>query len=386
MSIQTKIYQQKKTGKEVKRYFANVHNPILHKSEVGPLRAKRAEAVSDENRLIQKVALMKSNADEADKAIKRKGLTVSILFESWKEAVRDKYASGTYRVYINYYQNYIGPVFGDKRVEALTSEILKNYINLLAQKYSAETVNKIINILSVMSKYSLSNYGISLPLDNVERKRVVSTPKVTWTSGQLQAFLKYSKSSHYYPMFLLSIACGCRPGEVCGIASENYFPDLHGISLTRGYNKFGILTEMKTSRSHRWLPLPDVILYEIDKHTSWKEYMRKKHPGFAENDFLFVSEFGAPITPDTYSHAFRRILKRYNNENPDLQLPVIPLYNCRHSFATNTLLGSNPATIREVSAIMGNSPRVMMERYAQIVQEANAAVVNNYFSDIFNPK
>lgn len=106
--------------------------------------------------------------------------------------------------------------------------------------------------------------------------------------------------------------------------------------------------------------------------------MRANHPAFADNDFLFVSRFGAPITPDVYSKGFRRLLASYNDAFPEDPLPEIPLYNQRHSFATNILTGSEPAKVRDVAAIMGNSPRVMLECYAQVVQETNSAVISGY--------
>ncbi len=386
MSIQTKTYTQKKTGKVIKKYYANVYNPITKKTDVGPLQLKRSDAVKDEARILDEHKLLKLNADEANKARKRKGLTMSALYESWKPSAQERYANATYKVYTDYYDRYVSPVFDDQRVADLTAQTMKKYVDLLAEKYSAETVNKIINILSVLSRYCMENYGMELPLQSVHRKKVVAKPKTVWSAEQLKSFLDFAKTSHYYPMFLISAACGSRPGEVCGIAVEGYHPDLNGISLSRGYDKFGKLTAMKNTGSHRWLPIPDMVVRAIDAHVSWKDRMRIKHPGFADNDFLFVSEFGAPITPDVYSHSFKRVLARYNKDHPDDTLPDIPLYNCRHSFATNTLRGSTPATIREVASIMGNSPRVMMERYAQIIPEANAAVVNNYLTDICGTK
>lgn len=59
------------------------------------------------------------------------------------------------------------------------------------------------------------------------------------------------------------------------------------------------------------------------------------------------------------------------------------LYNAaRHSFGTNLIVNENvPTSI--VSSIMGNSERVLTERYIHVANTAQSAAINAYADRIF---
>lgn len=375
MSVQVKI-TTRKNGKETKRYYATVYDSVAKKSLCGPLREKRSEALTDESKIRREMEMQRK--DGVSGKAQSKTLTVAELYAAWQPHAQKTLAAPTYKVYTGYYSKYIEPVFGDRKIASLTSDHFREYVRLLSQKYAPATVNKTINVLANMSHFCQDEYKISLPLETARRLPIPKKEKAVWTPEQIRAFLSFVKGSQYYPLLIVSALCAARPGEVCGMLQKEYRPDLGGISINSGYSKFKDKTSLKTAGSHRWLPLPPAAIDQLNKHLAWKESMRANHPAFADNEFLFVSRFGAPITPDVYSKGFRRLLAAYNAEHPDAPLPEIPLYNQRHSFATNVLTGSEPAKVRDVAAIMGNSPRVMLECYAQIVQETNSAVISGY--------
>ena len=367
MSVQTKI-TTRKSGKETKRYYATVYDAVAKKSLCGPLREKRSEALTDESKIRREMEMQRN--DSVSSKAQHKTLTVADLYAAWQPHAQKTLASPTYKVYAGYYSKYIEPVFGDRKIASLTSDHFREYVRLLSQKYAPATAN--------MSHFCQDEYKISLPLETAHRLPIPKKEKAVWTPEQIRAFLSFAKGSQYYPLLIVSALCAARPGEICGLLQKDYRPDLGGISINSGYSKFKDKTSLKTAGSHRWLPLPPAAIDQINKHIAWKDSMRVNHPVFADNDFLFVSRFGAPITPDVYSKGFRRLLASYNDTFPSDPLPEIPLYNQRHSFATNILTGSEPAKVRDVAAIMGNSPRVMLECYAQVVQETNSAVISGY--------
>ena len=375
MSVQTKI-TTRKSGKETKRYYATVYDAVAKKSLCGPLREKRSEALTDESKIRREMEMQRN--DSVSSKAQHKTLPVADLYAAWQPHAQKTLASPTYKDYAGYYSKYIEPVFGDRKIASLTSDHFREYVRLLSQKYAPATVNKTINVLANMSHFCQDEYKISLPLEPAHRLPIPKKEKAVWTPEQLRAFLSFAKGSQYYPLLIVSALCAARPGEICGLLQKDYRPDLGGISINSGYSKFKDKTSLKTAGSHRWLPLPPAAIDQINKHIAWKDSMRVNHPVFADNDFLFVSRFGAPITPDVYSKGFRRLLASYNDTFPSDPLPEIPLYNQRHSFATNILTGSEPAKVRDVAAIMGNSPRVMLECYAQVVQETNSAVISGY--------
>ena len=89
---------------------------------------------------------------------------------------------------------------------------------------------------------------------------------------------------------------------------------------------------------------------------------------YIQDAHLFRHETGAPIRPDVYSKAFSGLLKRYNDEQ-EVPLPEIPLYNARHSWATNAR-GVYAMDSQIIAAIMGHSSvNTSIENYINVTED-----------------
>ena len=250
MSVQTKI-TTRKSGKETKRYYATVYDSVAKKSVCGPLREKRSESLTDESKIRREMEMQRK--DGASSKVQSKTLTIAELYAAWQPHAQKALAAPTYKVYVGYYNKYIGPVFGDRKIASLTSDHFREYVRLLSQKYAPATVNKTINVLSNMSRFCQDEYKMALPLGTARRLSVPKKEKAVWTPTQIHAFLSFAKSSgsQYYPLLIVSALCAARPGEVCGMLQKEYRPDLCGISINSGYSKFKDKTSLKTAGSHR---------------------------------------------------------------------------------------------------------------------------------------
>ena len=153
-------------------------------------------------------------------------------------------------------------------------------------------------------------------MEGIKRKKVVVEKQTIWTTRQIQDFLSFDmvKESLYYELFLLSFLTGMRPSEVCGIAIDDF--TANGLLiLNRGYDRYGVVSDMKTVKSHRPIQLSKNIM-ELLKN----QIARQKHQAelmvevYVQNDFLFKQEDGAPVNPNVYSKAFKRYLKAYNQQ------------------------------------------------------------------------
>lgn len=385
MSIQEKKYLSKKTGKTTIKFFANVYDVNTKQRFTGPVRLTRKEAVHDESEILKKIE------DGLKIEKKNKKMSFDQAASSWLDATEGHYANSTLKTYKRYYADYIQEIFEGKAVTGITSVHIQNYINVMKKKYGPETVNKCINILSNIFNYSIDTLKIisSNPCCRVKRAKVILPAKTTWTDEQCMYFLKLPevRFSHFYGMFVLSLLTGARPGEVCGIA-ETDLTDAGELTLHRGLDNDLVVSDMKTSQSHRGLTLPEPIAKAVERSLQWKKEMQAKHEGFADNDFLFVNEDGNPIKPDTYSKAFRSILRKHNEKmekyldthgkfpNGGSMLPQIALYDCRHSFATNNL--SNDERHEVIAQIMGNSVKTLLSRYAHVDTKMTSKTLENY--------
>lgn len=215
----------------------------------------------------------------------------------------------------------------------------------------------------------------------IKRLKVPYKKKVTWTDEQVAAFLNSPviKANHYYPMFCVSLILGMRPGEVCGFCDDDLIHETHTIMVHRTIDKEGNVDDTKNTNSIRALYLPSV-LYDIVRQTQTvKLQLKSYHPDY-QHDFLFTTVKGQPVNPNRYSTKFREALKEYNNQEAE-PLPRIPLYNCRHSFATNNY--ERGESDKVLSDIMGNSPKTFLQTYAHIRRRQSDQAVTAYEEKIF---
>lgn len=378
MSIQTRKYTSKKTGKTTTKYYAVVFDARQKKAVWSKQSYKtEREAKREEARMLH----------DLEDGVNLSGkMQFKEAAKSWTDSSVDVYANSTYQGYLWYLEHYLLPVFGDKYMDAIEPKHLQSFVNELSKQYSAETVNKNINVLS-----NIFHHAVTLKLirhstmDGIKRKKVKLERKDTWTYEQIQGFLDYSmvKESAYYEMFLLSFVTGMRPSEVCGVAVSDISED-GVLMLNRGYDRYSVLSDMKTKNSHRSIQLPENMARILNRRlTCQKLQADTSMDGYAKNDFLFKQENGSPVNPNVYSKAFKRYLRAYNKQEDVTPLPDICLYSAsRHSFGTNLIVNEKiPASV--VSVIMGNSERVLTERYVHVPNVAQNIAISLYEGQIF---
>lgn len=387
MSIQTKKYKSKKTGKESVRYYAVVFDKETDKLIWSAGFKTQREAKREENRLLEEL--------EQGTHVDSKKL-FSAIADEWKEAKRSTYANSTFKGYEWYLEKYLNPVFGDKKMSEIKPIHVQKFITAMNERYSAETVNKCLNLLSVICKFAVDmRLGIKEnPCQNISRSKVSNTKHTTWSEDEIVYFLSLPnvRQSKYYDMLILSFTLGIRPSEICGISETDVMQN--GIlCLNRGYDRYGYTSDLKTESSHRSLELTELLLKLVNKRFTYKKKIRlmnQTDSRFQSNDFLFTNEYGAPMNPNNYSKAFKKLLRTHNRQMEQLEeelgtlppnhhkLPDIRLYDARHSFATNNIL-YNRASIKVISEIMGHSNvKTTLHNYAQVVQSMSKKTISDY--------
>lgn len=406
MSIQEKEYTSKKTGKTTKKYYACVFDPVANAPRWGKGRLKRKDAVKDEADIL----------DDLEKGVQKTSGNMSFkeLAELWFQSMQNTYAETTFKGYKGYYKAQLSPVFDDVNITKISSVHAQKFKNELSKTHKPATVNKAMDLFSMMMDFAKKPLHIIKinPCDEIKRDKVENPTHTTWDEKTIGYFftLDLVKYSDYYEMLILSFTTALRPGEVCGISVDS-LKDNNLLSLYRGYNKYGNITDMKTKRSHRPLSLDsfvyDCLIYRLRKKKQQKETFIKKVSEavisgepfgdsiYNENDFLFTYENGEPITPNNYSRAFRSILRQHNKSMKQLEfekgklpkgyyyLPVIRLYDGRHSFATNTIM-SGEENEKVISEIMGSNVETILRNYVHVSKTMHQATLSKYSNKIFN--
>lgn len=389
MSIEKDTYTSKKTGKTRTTYYAVVWHPDENRKIWGEARSTEKQAKQDETDIQRAIAAGKAKPEG-----KKRKLKVDEVYEEWHKAtVPPIYSNNTWQIYGRFYKDYIKDVFGSRNAYDIAPMHVQKYVNLMAQKYAPETVNKCLNIL-----IDIFNFAVDVlkcitvnPAAGIKRCKVPVKKKVTWSDEQVAYFLALPqvRESHYYPMLVISAALGARPGEVCGLREDCLQSDpCYTIDFERGYDNYECETDLKTNGSHRTPPIPKYLYKILHRRLLWKKEVRLVDKSWGDNNYLFVSQNGQPIKPRQYARAFKRLLLAHNaevekyteeyGEAPEevQALPEISLYGFRTSFATNNMRRTPNAAL--ISSIMGNSPKTLLQFYTMSDLDMQAQLVNNY--------
>lgn len=380
MSIQSKEYTSKKTGKTTTKYYAVVYDINSNKPIWSKGFSSEREAKREEGRMI--------HALESNKLVTKK-VKFDEVVKMWFNSYKGVYANSTYRGYIWYYNKYIKPVFTGKWINEIDPIHIQRFVDAMSQKYSAETVNKCINILSNIFQHAVNPLKVlnENTASGITRKKVTVQESATWNEEQIASFLNYEKvrASSYYELIVSSFLVGVRPSEVCGL-SRNGLDKNRVLQFRQGHDRYGVVSDMKNIKSHRSIQISEshyrLIMNRLEKQEHQKIKAIENDKGYDDNDFMFKQRNGKPINPNNYSKSFKRLLMNYNQDiDTEFILPDICLYGARHSFATNLLL-NNDASTALVSKIMGNSERVCAERYVKRIDSVQASVIASYTGSI----
>lgn len=397
MSIQYKDYTSKKTGATVRRFYVTVWDATNKRAVYGPnheVRGPKLPAVDKLPKALEKELKLEEAAliEAVSKGTvekKKRGMKVDAVAKMWLEASKPPvYADSTWHIYTEFYDRYIKEVFCDQPVNKVTAVHIQKYVNLIKNKYSAETVNKCITVLTGVFSFAvdpLREITVN-PVAGIKRMKVTKKTRTVWSEADVKYFLSLTdiRESHYYPLLCVSLTLGARPGEVCGLEADALQDEPPALRFDQGLNRYGNKSEMKTDDSHQTIPIPADLHRIIRRHVRWKKEMQMQDHDFARNDYLFVGPCGEPIKPDRYSKAFLKLLRKHNanaeNDKKLRALPEITLYGCRHTFATNALAKGYDAAL--VSSVMRNSVKTLLTFYAHPDQEKQREMINDMAADM----
>ncbi len=312
----------------------------------------------------EEAALIKEVRDGT--AGRREDVTVQEVYKRWIAVYASQgHADRTLKSHRYMWEHYLKTTFGRLRVRSVRRAAVVEWRTRMAAQYAAETVNKAVSTLALVFGFAVTDLEVieSSPIGKGIRCTVKPTAHSTWTEEQIAVFLGADvvRGSRYYPMLCLSCVCGMRPGEVCGIRCQDLTQS--GVTLVHGISSSGVVTDLKTSGSHRTIALPSWLMDELEKTK-----------GDRTDGWLFLTEKGAPVRPDVLSKQFIRLTEKVRQKGQIL--PKIRLYDVRHSFATNLLMDG--AKSKLVSEVMGNSVATMEHHYAHLRETMLAELLEGY--------
>ena len=296
--------------------------------------------------------------------------TVTMWMNEWFENVaKIKVRPSSHQTYRGYIDHHIAPNIGSIPLEKLTTMDLQKLYRKLMNKgrverieakrqpkgLSAKTVRNINQVIS-----SAMDFAVAQKIIPENPCKAVALPKVeheemqTIPAEQLQAFLQEAKATGVYEMYYIELATGLRRGELLGLKWTDIDWKNGIIKVRRQIARVdGKIVEapLKTKNSYRTVTISQQAI-EVLKQQKEK----------TNDEYVFPSPNGGPISPDSVNNMLKRVLARAG-------IPKVRFHDLRHTFATIAL--QNGVDIKTVSGMLGHfSAGFTLDTYAHVTTAA----------------
>ncbi|WP_298342647.1 site-specific integrase [Ferrimicrobium sp.] len=195
-----------------------------------------------------------------------------------------------------------------------------------------------------------------------ERKELTA-----WTPAQIERFKRLCETERLGPLYLTLATLGLRRGEALALRWDDYDPTTRTLTINKSRSKaWDSVVEgpTKTARSQRVIPVPEPLAAVLEAHrvTQRAEVERLLSLGIrAESGYMFLSDFGKALDPDTVSHKFARLAR-------SADLGERHLHELRHLAAS--LLLSQGVPMPVISRVLGHSSTAVTDTiYAHLAVE-----------------
>ena len=354
--------RKRKDGRWEGRYTAG-HDPETGKQIFKNVLGKTQAEVKEK---------LKKALEEAKKIdFTRTGkYTVEMWMEEWFENVcKIKVRASSHQTYRGYIDHHIAPYIGDIPLEKLsTMDLQKLYRKLMtkgrveriesekqSKGLSAKTVRNINQVIS-----SAMDFAVAQKIVSVNPCKAVALPKVehkemqTIPAEHLEAFLREAKETGVYEMYYIELATGLRRGELLGLKWQDIDWKNGIIKVRRQVARVdGEIVEapLKTKNSYRAVTISQQAIEVL-----------KTQKAKTNDEYVFPSPNGGPISPDSVNNMLKRVLARAG-------IHKVRFHDLRHTFATIAL--QNGVDIKTVSGMLGHfSAGFTLDTYAHVTTSA----------------
>ena len=218
------------------------------------------------------------------------------------------------------------------------------------------------------------NVAVRWQVIAVNPATLVDTPKAAQheitplTAAEARRLIQAAEGDRMQARWLVGLALGLRQGEALGLRWEDVDLDARLLRVRRALQRRRggglILTEPKTQRSKRTIPLPGQLVTALEDHRARQAKERAAAGSlWRDSGCVFTTPIGTPVDPRNDSREFRKLLARAG-------LPPVRLHDLRHTAASLLLAQHVPA--RVVMEILGHSQIALtMNTYSHVAPEVS---------------
>lgn len=295
---------------------------------------------------------------------------VAQWMDEWFENVcKIRVRPSSHQTYRGYIDRHIAPSIGKIPLEKLGAmDLQKLYRKLLTdgrvartesrnqpKGLSAKTIRNINQVISSAMDFAVAqrilaeNPCKAVALPKLEHKEMQTIP-----AAQLVAFLDEAKASGVYELYYIELATGLRRGELLGLKWEDIDLTAGVIRVRRQVSRIdGKIVEapLKTKNACRTMTISPQAVEVLNAQKAK-----------TNDEYVFPSPNGGPISPDSVNNMLKRVLKRAG-------ILRVRFHDLRHTFATLAL--QNGVDIKTVSGMLGHfSAGFTLDTYAHVTTAA----------------
>lgn len=279
----------------------------------------------------------------------------------------------------------------DILLENITPLLIQNCLNGYREKYHSThstmqhikcTLNKIFDYGVLHNAIPFSPSRVVKLNATVEEKRAKKKRlEMKFLDERevkvLLAELRRRRNQNYYDLALFLIGTGCRIGEASALTESDIDFENHLVTIDKSLQAHDLrvddfyLDTTKTEAGERVEQLPEFVMQAlkrvIERNKQFDEHMENfPSEAFRKFNFLFRTEYGAPIT----SHSFREILSRVNK---------VLQAECQEKYGFEWTKNAIPHSFRHIHiSVLRNDPTVPLKEVQSRVGHVQVETTNGY--------
>lgn len=314
--------------------------------------------------------------------VDRSRVTVAEYLADWLDSHAVEVKPRTMASYRYLVDHYVVPRIGGTPIQAVRpATISAMYRQLLesggrhGRPLSKRTVDYVHAVLrkAFNDAVNVERLLTSNPVERAKRpKGRRESGNRIWTPEELRSFLEAATDHPYFVFYRVAAYTGARRGELLFLRWKDVDLDAPELRL-RG--SAGIVDgervegTTKGGRERRVSLDAETAAMLAEHHRAMQEKRLLVGAEWEGGDYVFTTDFGRLIYPDTVSQAVPRIVARANKARASVGLEPLPharLHDLRHVHATTLLLSGVPLHV--VADRLGHAdPSITLRVYAHVL-------------------
>lgn len=279
----------------------------------------------------------------------------------WLEA-KSRLRPGTLVAYESIIRNHLDPAFGKLRLSKLTPLQVQRFAGGMVSPQLGVQVRAVLrSALNDAIRWGMVSRNVAAI---AEAPRVIRDEPVVLTAEQVTHLLRSTEGQPYHALFAVAAQTGMREGELLGLKWTDIDLESGQLTVSRTLTKqdgIPVLSEPKTKRSHRTIPLSSSTVATLRAHKARQATERLSMGAGGSKDLMvFYGPQGRQCTAAMVIHAFHRATDAAG-------LPRCRFHSLRHAAASIMVAqGVHP---RVVMQMLGHSTVALtMDRYSHVVE------------------